>query len=84
VTSQNPSGSTLPEIVEIVEIAPDEAARAAGVLAGFAVGLGRELELRTALEYIGLTGIPPRKADRKALTAKLDQEIQQRFRRDAA
>jgi hypothetical protein len=75
------SGSTVPEIVQITEEPTRaQAARAAGVLAGIAVGLGREGELPAALEVFGLSGVPRDRATRAALTADLDEEVRRRLR----
>jgi len=78
-------GSFIPEIIGYAELVTDAAAtRAAGVLAGFAVGLGRGGELRDALAVLGLRdGIAPDKATRKAVTAGLDEEWR-RLHSDAA
>jgi hypothetical protein len=78
-------GTTVPDIMPIAdEISPAQAARAAGVLAGIAVSLGREGELPAVLEIISLSGVPQDRPGRAALTADLDEEVRRRLRGDAA
>jgi len=78
-------GSFTPELVGLAEVAGVEyATRAAGVLAGVAVGAGLPPgELRTALAVLGLDGISPDREVRKAVTAGLDEEWR-RLHGDAA